>query len=157
MTTLDRPSSSGHPELLEAAMKRAEQAEAKYGALVAQLPAITYTEALGDGRTLSISPQVEALLGYTQEEWMNNALLWVDLLHPEDRERVVESCDAANLRSEPFRAEYRMIARDGRVVWMRDEAVLVRGSGGQPLCWQGIMMDVTLQKQAEAARSSSPG
>ena len=132
---------------LEAALARAEEAESKYRALVEQFPAITYTEALDDGRTLSISPQVETLLGYTQEEWMNDALLWVKLLHPEDRERVVESCHDANRNRESFRDEYRMIARDGRVLWFRDEATLVRGSSSQPLCWQGVMMEVTLSHE----------
>ena len=116
-----------------------------------QLPAITYTEAPDDHRNLSISPQVEALLAYTQEEWMGNALLWVELLHPDDRDRVVEACDVANRTREPFRPEFRMIARDGRVVWVRDEAVVVSGSMGQPLCWQGVMLDITAQKQAEQA------
>ncbi len=142
----------GAPEVsdrLETAVARAEQAEAMYRALVERLPAITYTEALDDGRTLSISPQVETLLGYTQDQWMEDSLLWVGLMHPDDRDRVLETCEIANRREEPFTAEYRMISRDGRVVWIRDEAVLVRGSRGQPLCWQGVMMDITMQKKAQ--------
>jgi PAS domain S-box-containing protein len=140
------------PDRLAAAMARAEEAEAMYRALVERLPAITYTEALDDGRTLSISPQVEALLGYTQDEWMEDSLLWVGLMHPEDRDRVIESCDRVNQTKEPFKSEYRMIARDGRVVWVRDEAVLVLGSLGQPLCWQGVIMDITVQKTADEER-----
>jgi PAS domain S-box-containing protein len=140
---------------LEAAVARAEEAEAMYRALVERLPAITYTEALDDGRTLSISPQVESLLGYTQDQWMEDSLLWVGLMHPDDRGRVLDSCHLANQREEPFKEEYRMISRDGRVVWIRDEAVLVRGSRDQPLCWQGVMMDITLQKKAEGAQGVS--
>jgi PAS domain S-box-containing protein len=136
-------------EDLETLAERAERAEAMYRSLVERLPAITYAEALDDGRTLSISPQVEAVLGYTQEEWMENPLLWLELMHPDDRDRVVESCHTANQTREPFRTEYRMIARDGRVVWIRDEAALVKGSHGQPLCWQGVMLDITTQKRAE--------
>ena len=143
------------PDRLEAAMARADEAEAMYRALVERLPAITYTESLDDGRTISISPQVESLLGYTQDQWMEDSLLWVGLMHPEDRDRVIESCDRANRSKEPFTAEYRMIARDGRVVRVRDEAVLVLGSHGQPLCWQGVMMDITLQKRAEEEREAS--
>ena len=148
MAVLDRPGTPAGPDRLGSAA-RAERAEAMYRALVAQLPAITYAEALDDGRTLSISPQVETLLGYTQDEWMQDALLWVELMHPEDRDRVIESCEEANRKQEPWRAEYRMLTRDGRVVWIRDEAVLVRGSRGQPLCWQGVMMDITAEKGAE--------
>ena len=139
---------------MEAALASAEEAEAKYRSMVEQLPAITYTEALDSGRVISVSPQVETLLGYTQDEWMSDASLWVDLLHPDDRDRVLEACELANRAREPYRAEYRMLARDGQVVWIRDEAVLVRGSRGQPLCWQGVMLDITSHKQAETSRAS---
>jgi PAS domain S-box-containing protein len=101
---------------------------------------IAYTEGLGEGRTYSISPEVEAVLGYSQAEWMADPMIWVRLLHLEDRDRVVEVCRAANEALVPFRAEYRMIARDGRVVRICDEAVVVYGSQGQPLCWQGMMV-----------------
>lgn len=143
------------PDRLEAAMARAEEAEAMYRALVERVPAITYTEALDDGRTLSISPQIETLLGYSQDQWMEDSLLWVGLMHPEDRDRVIEYCDRVNQAKEPFKAEYRMIARDGRVVWVRDEAALVLGSRGQPLCWQGVMVDITVQKAIEETREAS--
>ncbi|HEY1331833.1 MAG TPA: PAS domain-containing protein [Actinomycetota bacterium] len=113
---------------------------------------IPYTESLGDGRTISIGPQVESVLGFTQQEWMENALLWVDLMHPEDRDRVVEACEQANRTGRTFRSEYRMIARDGRVVWVRDEASLVMGSHGQPLCWQGVMIDVSSERAQEKDR-----
>jgi len=107
---------------------------------------------LDDGRTISISPQVEALLGYTQEEWMRDPLLWVELMHPEDRDRVVAACEAANRSGEPFRADYRLIARDGRVVRIRDEAFLVRGAAGSALCWQGVMVDITSRHESESER-----
>jgi PAS domain S-box-containing protein len=136
---------------LAAALARAEQAEATYRSLVERLPSVTYTEALDSGKCLGVSPQVEQLLGYTQEEWMSNPGLWVDLLHPDDRDRVVESCALANRAKRPFRAEYRMLTRDGRLIWVRDEAVLVRGSEGQPLCWQGIMLDITAESVPDQA------
>ena len=131
----------------EEALARAEEAEAKYRSLVELLPAITYAEALDSGRTFAISPQVETILGYTQEEWMGDASLWINRLHPDDRERVVTACHLANEAKAPFSEEYRIIARDGRIVWIRDRAMLVLGSNGQPLCWQGVMLDVTPQKQ----------
>jgi PAS domain-containing protein len=67
---------------LEAALARAEQAEARYQPLVDQPPAITYTEALDSGRVISVSPQVETILGYTQEELLSNPRLWVDCSTP---------------------------------------------------------------------------
>jgi PAS domain S-box-containing protein len=151
----DQDGAAEVPDGLAAAMARAEEAEAMYRALVERLPAITYTEALDDGRTLSIGPQIEALLGYTQDEWMEDSLLWVGLMHPEDRDRVVELCDRVNQTGAPFTCEYRMIARDGRVVWVRDEAARVLGSLGQPLCWQGVMTDITAQKAADEEREAS--
>ena len=132
---------------LEAALARAEQAEAKYRSLVELVPgAITYTEDLDSGRVFAVSPQIETILGYTPEEWMGEASLCDDRIHPEDRDRVIAACEFANRAREPYSAEYRMIARDGHIVWIRDEATLVRGSSGQPLCWQGVMFDVTPQK-----------
>ena len=101
---------------------------------------ITYAEEVGDGKTLSISPEIEAVLGYTQAEWMADPLIWQKLMHPEDRDRVVEACDEANRLGQTFEAAYRMIARDGRMVTIHDRAVLVRGSQGQPLLWQGVMV-----------------
>jgi len=140
------PPSPGPRDTLEGALARAAEAEAMYEALVLQVPGITYAESLDDGRTMSISPQVETLLGYSQEEWMNNPLLWVELIHPDDRKRVVDCCDDAYRTRQTFRAEYRMITRDGRVVWIEDVATLVEDSRGRPLCWQGVMLDVTRRK-----------
>ncbi len=132
---------------LEAALARAEQAEAKYRSLMELVPsAITYTEDLDSGWVFAVSPQVETILGYTPEEWMGDATLCYDRIHPEDRDRVVTACELANLTMESYSAEHRMIARDGRIVWIRDEAELVRGSRGQPLCWQGVMLDISPYK-----------
>jgi len=130
--------------------ERVERAEAMYRSLVQSLPGVTYAEALDDGRTLSIGPQVVEMLGYTEDEWMSDSLLWTKVIHPDDRDWVVESCDRANETGEPWMGEYRMIAKDGRVVWIRDEASMVRGSQGQPLCWQGVMWDITAQRTASA-------
>jgi|SRR5947209_19351269 len=134
---------------LAAALLRSEQEEAGPD-LPGQAVAITYTEELDDGRTLSISPEVVSVLGYTQAEWMADPMLWVRLMHPEDRDRVVRACTVANSARRTFRAEYRMIARDGRTVWIRDEASVVFGSRGHPLCWQGVMVVVSEQRERHA-------
>jgi len=113
---------------------------------------ITYAEELEDAKTLSISPEVEAVLGYTQAEWMADPLIWVRLMHPEDRDRVVLACAESNRLGQPFDATYRMIARDGRVVRIHDHAELVRGSQDQPLVWQGVM--VPDEEREEASNDS---
>jgi PAS domain S-box-containing protein len=128
---------------LEAALSRSVESE---GTL--RGPAITYTETIDEGNTVSISPEVEDILGFTPEEWMGNDI-WTRILHPEDRQRVVTACHAANRARKPYRDEYRMISKDGRIVWIRDEAAIVWSSNGEPMCWQGMMLDITSQKDAE--------
>jgi two-component system sensor histidine kinase/response regulator len=134
---------------LGSALRRADQAEAKDRSLVEPIPAITYTEDVDSGQTYAVSPDIEVILGYTPEEWMGEASLCIDRVHPDDRDGVVAACELANRAGEPYRAEYRMFARDGRIVWIRDEAVLIRGSNGQPLCWQGVMREISGPKQPD--------
>jgi PAS domain S-box-containing protein len=140
--------------------KRAErdlrQAESRLRAIVEQVPAIVYTESAEEpAATLFISPQVEALTGYTPDEWINDRGCWQRIIHPDDLERVLAE-DAYTARTgEPFRVEYRILTRDGRTLWIQDEAVLIRDGRGRPLFWQGIMYDITERKQAEAALRES--
>ena len=127
-----------------------QEAEVRYRALVEQIPAIVYTDsAVQTGQTLYISPQVKTILGYDPQEWMANNNLWITIMHPDDRERVSAEYVSTNETGKPFSAEYRLIARDGRVVWMRDEAVLMRGQSGNPLFRQGILLDITRRRQVE--------
>jgi PAS domain S-box-containing protein/diguanylate cyclase (GGDEF)-like protein len=134
--------------------KRAEQkirdAEEHYRTLVEQIPAVTYIDPVDDPDTsLYTSPQIEKMLGYTPEEWQTEKL-WPKRLHPDDRERVLvadERFEAGG--SEPFREEYRLLAKDGSVVWVREEAVLVRDEAGEPLYWQGVFYDLTERKALE--------
>ncbi len=137
--------------------KRAEEArreaEEKYRTLVEQLPAVTYVEALDQGKRETeisyVSPQVEKILGYSVEEWSSSPDLWEDLLHPDDRKRVLDEDARTEAAGEPFFAEYRILARDGRVVWVQDQAALVRDEEGRARYWQGFMLDITGRKEAE--------
>jgi PAS domain S-box-containing protein len=137
--------------LVQDVLSRADEAEAMYRSLVDLVPAITYVEALDTRRTFSISPQIESILGFTPEEWLGDAFRWENRLHPDDKERVVASCARANETHAYWREEYRVIAKDGRTVWIHDQATLVRGADGKPLCWQGIMVDITKQRNASSA------
>ena len=124
--------------------------EAKYRTLVEQAPAAVYTDAVDEASTtIYMSPQVETISGYSPEEWVANPDLWIKLIYPDDRSRVEEEHLRTNKTGEPFKIEYRLSARDGRVVWVRDEAMLIRDEAGRPLFWQGIMLDITERKQAE--------
>lgn len=121
-----------------------------YRQLVEQLPLVTYMDALDDvSSNLYTSPQVEELLGYPVEEWLSNRELFVELLHPDDRERVLDEIHRANEDGVSRASEYRLIARDGRVVWLRDESVTVRDEDGTPLYAQGFLLDITKRKAVE--------
>jgi PAS domain S-box-containing protein len=126
-------------------------AEAKYRTLVEQIPAVTYTAALDEASTtLYISPQIESFIGFSSLEYRADPDIWRKRLHPEDQQRVLEALGRTRQTGEAFRCEYRMTARDGRTVWFQDEAVVVKDDDGKALFLQGVMFDITEQKQAEA-------
>jgi PAS domain S-box-containing protein len=126
-------------------------AEARYRTLVEQIPAVTYTAALDPASTtLYVSPQIESLIGFSSDEYKTDPDIWRKHLHPDDQPRVLEALGRTHETGETFRCEYRMTARDGRTVWFRDEAVVVKNSNGKPLFLQGVMFDITERKQAEA-------
>jgi PAS domain S-box-containing protein len=134
--------------------KRAEDelraSEARFRALVEQSPAVVYEVGLDDERrTLYVSPQVESLFGYSRQEWLDQPDIWTELLHPDDREIELAANDLHNETGAPWRQEYRLIANDGRVVWVRDQAELVRDESGHGSTWQGIMLDITALKELE--------
>nr|MDQ2631742.1 PAS domain-containing protein [Actinomycetota bacterium] len=118
--------------------------------LVEQLPVIVYTAELGErGAWRYVSPQVEEILGYRPEEFIRDPGLWSSLLHPEDRQRAlaVETDEHLGNR-DTTPVEYRMHTRDGRTVWMHDEAVLEAGEDGVPV-WHGVLYDVSARKETE--------
>jgi PAS domain S-box-containing protein len=127
------------------------QTEARYRSLVEQLPVVVYSEPVVGNELMSmyISPRIEEVLGVTSAEWIERPELWYETMHPDDRERVRAENDRTEASGEPFSTEYRSVARDGRIVWFRDEARLVRGEDGVPLFWQGVMFDVTAEKEAQ--------
>jgi PAS domain S-box-containing protein len=134
----------------KAIVRRGREAESRYRSLVETIPMVTYIVERGaGGRSVYVSPQIERLVGYTVEESLADPRLWHRLLHPEDRRRVIAMEADHERTEEPYSAEYRLIARDGGVVWVRNEAVLLRDEAGNGAYWQGVMMDVTQPRQAE--------
>ena len=136
------------------AARHAEQelraSEARYRALVENIPAVIYEMGPDDERrTIYVSPQVEEVLGYIRAEWLDQPDIWIELLHPDDRETELAAHDLHNETGEPWLRVYRLIAADGRIVWVRDQAVLVRASEADAPRWQGVMLDITAQKEAE--------
>jgi diguanylate cyclase (GGDEF)-like protein/PAS domain S-box-containing protein len=134
----------------EQEVRRLQENEARYRTIVEEIPVVTYVDAVDrTSSTIYISPRVQDMLGYTPEAWMSDPDLWPKLLHPDDRDWVMAENARTNASWEPFKIEYRLIARDGRVVWVRDEAVLIRDEQGRPEAWQGVMVDITERKRAE--------
>ena len=125
-------------------------AEARYRTLVERLPAITYVAELGAGGPWHyVSPQIETMLGFSPAEWLSDPMNWMNHIHPDDREIALAAEKQFQETHELFQAEYRMCARDGRLMWFRDEGVLLQQTDGQGLLMQGVMYDITEPKRLE--------
>jgi PAS domain S-box-containing protein len=125
-------------------------AAAKFQTLAEQIPAVTYIEQLGETASpIYMSPQYEAILGFTPQERLATPGLWESRLHPDDRDRVLAEVAAMSDDVGGWSLEYRMLHRDGHPVWLRDEAVLVRDDDGTPLFHQGVLFDISESKHAE--------
>jgi PAS domain S-box-containing protein len=135
-------------------------AETRYRTLVEQLPAVTFIDEVLEAdasmiRPIYISPQVESMLGYPKERWLVMPSVWREILHPDDRERALELADRVYAAREPFTTEYRLIAADGRIVWIEEASVIIPGSNGEPSLWQGVLFDVTARRVAEEESNRS--
>jgi PAS domain S-box-containing protein len=127
----------------------------RYRALVEQVPAIIYTDSAEKiFQTLYINPQLKTITGYDPEEWINDEDLWYRIILPEDRDRVIEEYTRTYTAKLPSISEYRIITQDGRVIWVSDETRLVRDRKGNPLFWQGVMLDITARKHAEQVQQA---
>ena len=125
--------------------------ERQYRTLVEQIPAIVYIDDVSSGvRSIYVSPQVETILGFTPEQWLQKSPdIWYSLVQAND----IEIVDAKYIRcaqsGEPFEAEYRMRSADGRLLWFHDQAVMLRDENGNPQFVNGVMQDITGRKKAE--------
>jgi PAS domain S-box-containing protein len=127
--------------------------EAKFRALAENAGGVTWLTRGGDRRSaLYISPQVEELLGYTPAEWEAQPNLFSALLHPDDRERVLAELESARSGDSPLSLAYRLVARNGRFVGIREATSTVRDSGGEPLYTQTILFDDAERRRAEQER-----
>jgi PAS domain S-box-containing protein len=124
-------------------------AEERYRTLVERLPAITYVAELGaSGRWHYVSPQIQSILGYSPEEWLSDPWNWMNRIYHEDRDIAFAAERQFQETKEVFQAEYRMVARDGRLLWFRDEGVMLPGDESG-LLMQGVLYDITDQKRLE--------
>jgi PAS domain S-box-containing protein len=127
-----------------------QNSEARFRGLVENLPAITYLADSDDPvRVLYVSPQSEALLGVPPAYFQAHPRVRGELIHPDDRERVLALCQQATRQRAPFSTEYRMVARDGRVLWIRDVGRWLSDEQGRCIGFQGVMLDITDRKRAD--------
>ena len=126
--------------------------EDRYRVLVEQIPAVLFIVFLEGGLSEAyVSPQIERILGFSQEEWLDDPIRWYHQIHPDDRARWSLEAAEMFLSGKPLKSVYRVIARDGRVVWFHCEAKLVRRKDGQPWFIHGVGFDVTELKETEQA------
>ncbi len=130
------------------------EAEEKFRTIVENNPAIIYTQEFDPddpsvSRTTYISPRQPEIFGYTVDDVLRDPTLWTRIIHPDDRQRVLAADVESNAStSDRFSMEYRMISNDGRIIWVQDDAQIVRIEGRPPF-WQGFLLDITERKQAE--------
>ena len=145
----------------DAASVAASELERRFQNLVENIPGIVvYLDLVqpdnpGESLPVYISPQVEDLLGYPRAAWLNEDELWLDVLHPDDRERCAAADAAARDALSTLFAEYRMVARDGRIVWVSEMAAVVEDEESGNHFWQGVMLDITDRKRAEDLLAAS--
>jgi two-component system phosphate regulon sensor histidine kinase PhoR len=135
------------------AREHLDEGERKRKALLESLPLVTLLYAESDrSRPVYASPQIESLLGYSAKEWLAEPALFSRLLHPDDRERALAEIEGASEAGRPLRSEYRLLTRDGRAVWVREEAGTVLGPTGESLYTQSFLLPIDELKQAGEER-----
>jgi len=128
-----------------------QESEAKFRTLVEQLPkSLIYMASLDEkSTTLYVSPQVEEILGYTQEEYKADPDLWAKSIHPDDCELVMGEVGRCHETGERLTVEYRIIRKDGETIWFHDVADIVRDDRGKPMFLLGVNTDITERKLTE--------
>ncbi len=131
-------------------------AEIKYQSLVEQISAVVFLDDINEAETtLYMSPRIEELTGYTSEEWRADPDIWIKCVHPEDQERITQEYARSHKYGTAFAEEYRMIRRDGRTIWIKEDTNLIRDKDGNPSYWQGILLDITKERETQATIQES--
>jgi PAS domain S-box-containing protein len=142
--------SAGQTAAEEDPNNRPHSVEARYRALVEQIPAVVFMAYLDKGiGEAYVSPQIEAALGFSQSEWLEDPVRWYDQIYPDDKQRWSTEAAEMFLSGKPLKSAYRVLARDGRVLWFHCEAEMIRREDGRPWFIHGVGVDITELKQAE--------
>src|SRR5258706_1525067 len=130
--------------------------DAKDRDLVERVPAVIYSSESGaTGHWFYVSPQIESLLGFTPQEWIADPNLWYQQIHPDDREYTIATEEKMLTQGSKLVTEYRIFAKNGRLLWIRDESTNVSISDNQLFVVQGLLTDITIRKQAESTLKES--
>ena len=128
----------------------ASNLEARYRALLEQIPAVVFMAYLDRGVSEAyVSPEIEAALGYSREEWLEDPVRWYTRIHPDDKRRWSIEAASMFVSGKPLRSSYRVMARDGRVVWFHCDARMVRHPDGSPWFIHGVAFDISDLKDTE--------
>jgi len=128
--------------------------ETMYRILAEQIPAVVFLAYLDEGfGEAYVSPHIETVLGFSQEEWLNDPVRWFKQLHPEDKQRWSMEAAQMFLSGAPLQSTYRVLARDGHWVWFQCDARMIRHDDGRPWLVHGVAFDVTELKESQEALS----
>lgn len=142
----------GGPAEAAAAVGSGASVDARYRALVEQMPAVVFLADLDEGvGEAYVSPEIESALGFSQQEWLEDPVRWYHRIHPEDKERWSVEAAEMFLSGRPLRSAYRVVARDGCVLWFHCQAALIQREDGRPWFVHGVGVDITDLKRAEQA------
>ena len=126
------------------------QSENSSADLIEFLPVAVYrAEPFPPYAPIYISPAIE-MFGYSISEWFTRPDLWSSIIYPADRERILRETKAAFAAGADNQYEYRIVAKDGAIHWIHDRGRFVYQSDGTPVCWQGVLLDITDRKRVEA-------
>lgn len=141
---------------LDQTTRQVEEADSRLQVLVEHVPAAVYIDmadpdVTDGGRLAYMSPQITGILGYRPDELVNDPELWPSRIHPDDRAAAIEAYEEHWKTGQPLRAEYRMLARDGSEIWVRDEAYAMPDDtqSGRQMS-QGLLIDTTDRKRLES-------
>jgi PAS domain S-box-containing protein len=140
-------------------LKRLAETESRLRSLIEHIPAIVYTcEVHPPYRAIYIGPQAHQMLGYSPREWMEDEKgFWIKIVHPDDLGAVIDLTEEAVRQRGFATTEYRLLDRQGETRWFRDEAVLVRDPGGEPIAWHGVIVEITgMKKMAHTLSPHAP-
>ena len=129
-----------------------QDVEARYRAILEQIPAVVFMAYLDEGiGEAYVSPQIEATLGFSQREWLEDPIRWYQQIHPDDKQRWSVEAAEMFLSGNPLRSAYRVMSRDGRVIWFQCDAKMVRRKDGRPWFIHGLGFDITGLKNTEVS------